>query len=136
MTIKRSERDIIMTQWKLKSKRKSTGRQISRHGKKERQQRSRDYLPAHVGKTKRKKVKARGNIEKTIAVSIDTANVVTKNGIKKAEIKTVIENPANPQFVRRNIITKGAIIETSLGNARVTSEPGQAGVVNAILLEK
>jgi small subunit ribosomal protein S8e len=35
---------------------------------------------------------------------------------------------------RRAIITKGAIIETSKGNARVTSRPGQCGIINAVLL--
>jgi small subunit ribosomal protein S8e len=34
-----------------------------------------------------------------------------------------------------NIITKGAVIETDAGKARVTSRPGQHGVVNAVLLK-
>jgi small subunit ribosomal protein S8e len=46
-----------------------------------------------------------------------------------------VENPANPHYVRRNIITKGAVIKTELGNAKVTSRPGQDGVVNAALIE-
>ncbi|MFB6184110.1 MAG: 30S ribosomal protein S8e, partial [Haloarculaceae archaeon] len=45
------------------------------------------------------------------------------------------ENPSNPNYARRNIITKGAIIETSEGRARVTSRPGQDGQVNAVLVE-
>ena len=53
---------------------------------------------------------------------------------EKVEVKTVVENPANRHFVRRNIITKGTIITTSLGKARVTSRPGQDGTVNAILV--
>ncbi|MCK5560714.1 MAG: 30S ribosomal protein S8e, partial [Thermoplasmata archaeon] len=47
-----------------------------------------------------------------------------------------IENSANPFYVRRNIINKGAIIDTELGNARVTSRPGQHGMINAILITK
>ena len=35
----------------------------------------------------------------------------------------------------RGIITKGALIETELGKAIVTSRPGQDGVVNALLVE-
>jgi small subunit ribosomal protein S8e len=31
-------------------------------------------------------------------------------------------------------MTKGAIIETEMGKAKVTSRPGQDGVVNAVLL--
>ena len=43
-------------------------------------------------------------------------------------------NSANPNYVRRNIITKGAIVETPEGNAKVTSRPGQDGVINGILI--
>ena len=46
----------------------------------------------------------------------------------------VIENKANPNYVRRNIITKGAIVETSAGKAKVTSRPGQDGVINGVLI--
>jgi small subunit ribosomal protein S8e len=34
------------------------------------------------------------------------------------------------------VITKGAILQTPLGQARVTSRPGQHGVVNAVLVQK
>ncbi|RLF79472.1 30S ribosomal protein S8e, partial [Thermococci archaeon] len=44
--------------------------------------------------------------------------------------------PANRQYVRRNIITKGAIIQTEIGKAIVTSRPGQDGVVNAVLIKE
>jgi small subunit ribosomal protein S8e len=47
---------------------------------------------------------------------------------------TVTENPANKNFVRRNILTKGAVVATDLGKAKITSRPGQDGEVNAILL--
>ena len=50
------------------------------------------------------------------------------------DILGVIENTANPNYVRRNIITKGAIVETPEGNAKVTSRPGQDGVINGILI--
>ena len=46
---------------------------------------------------------------------------------KKATIKTVTENPANIHYVRRNILTKGAVVDTDLGQVRVTSRPGQSG---------
>ena len=53
----------------------------------------------------------------------------------KVKIKSVVENPADMHFVRRNIITKGAIIETEKGKAKVTSRPSQDGIVNAVLIE-
>ena len=62
-------------------------------------------------------------------------NVTDANGnTKVVDILGVIENSANPNYVRRNIITKGAIVETPEGNAKVTSRPGQDGVINGILI--
>ncbi|HNJ81368.1 MAG TPA: 30S ribosomal protein S8e, partial [Methanoregulaceae archaeon] len=33
------------------------------------------------------------------------------------------------------LLTKGAVIRTEMGRARIISRPGQDGVINAILLE-
>ena len=55
---------------------------------------------------------------------------------EKVEITRVIKNPANVDYDRRGVITRGTMIETPLGVARVTSRPGQDGVVNAILIPK
>ncbi|MEM3023047.1 MAG: 30S ribosomal protein S8e, partial [Candidatus Bathyarchaeia archaeon] len=49
--------------------------------------------------------------------------------------KGVVKNPANVDYQRRGIVTKGAIISTPLGKAKVTSRPGQDGVLNAVLLK-
>jgi small subunit ribosomal protein S8e len=54
---------------------------------------------------------------------------------KKARIDTVVENKADPNYMRRNILTKGAIIKTELGNARIVNRPGQSGTINAILID-
>jgi small subunit ribosomal protein S8e len=53
-----------------------------------------------------------------------------------ATIENVVRNDANPNYVRRNIVTRGAVIETSEGEARVTSRPGQDGQVNAVLVDE
>jgi small subunit ribosomal protein S8e len=47
----------------------------------------------------------------------------------------VIQNESDPNYVRRNILVKGAVIETSEGNVRITSRPGKDGVINGVLLE-
>lgn len=64
------------------------------------------------------------------------ANVIDVRSGKaqKAKILRIIETPANKEYARRGIITKGSIIETELGRAKVTSRPGQDGVVNAVLI--
>lgn len=48
-------------------------------------------------------------------------------------ISTIVENPANRHFVRRNIITKGAVVETPRGRVRITSRPGQVASLDGIL---
>lgn len=65
------------------------------------------------------------------------ANVtdVKDNATKKVKILKVKTNPSNVDYARRGVITKGAIIETELGDARVSSRPGQDGVLNAILMK-
>jgi small subunit ribosomal protein S8e len=55
---------------------------------------------------------------------------------KKGKIVRVLSNRANRDYERRGVITKGAVIETEFGVARVTSRPSQDGVVNAVLQPK
>ena len=45
---------------------------------------------------------------------------------KTATIDSVTVNPANINFTRRNVITKGAIVKTDLGEVIITSRPGQS----------
>ena len=68
-------------------------------------------------------------------LTADQVNVCDKKGkATKVEIINVVENPANPHLVRRNIITKGAIVETKLGKVRITSRPGQEAALNGVLI--
>ncbi|PIN87382.1 30S ribosomal protein S8e, partial [Candidatus Woesearchaeota archaeon CG10_big_fil_rev_8_21_14_0_10_32_24] len=57
-----------------------------------------------------------------------------KGKTQKTVIVTVVENPSNPHLVRRNILTKGAVVETKMGKARITSRPGQEGTLNGVLI--
>ena len=76
-----------------------------------------------------------GGKRKVAASKIAYANIIVEGKSKKMRIKNVVENPANRHFARENIITKGAIIETEAGKARITSRPGQNGVANGILIK-
>jgi len=90
-----------------------------------------------LGKPKGKISRRHGGNLKIRLLSVNYANVSDPSGkAKKVEILRVVRNPANVDYDRRGVITKGTIIETPLGNARVTSRPGQNGVVNAILVPK
>lgn len=66
------------------------------------------------------------------------ANIVDPRSgeAKNVRVLRVVSNPSSRDYSRRGIITKGAIIQTELGLARVTSRPGQDGVVNAVLIEE
>lgn len=120
----------------LRSKRKATGgryirplvKRLSRLG----------GLPVltKIGETKSKTLRVIGGNEKSKLLAVKKANVYNPKTKKHevAEIKTILQNPANRHYVRRNILTKGAIVETDKGKAQITSRPGQSAFVNAKLL--
>ena len=89
-----------------------------------------------IGAKRNQVVRTIGDNKKVKALTTPTASVFDPKNKKhfSAEIESVQENQANRHFVRRNIITKGAIIQTSKGPARVTSRPGQTGQIQAVLL--
>lgn len=84
---------------------------------------------------KRKIMGARGGGKKRVLLKGKFINIQSKKGQKKVEIKNVLETPSNRFLARQNIITKGTIVETELGKARVTNRPSQEGVINGILVE-
>lgn len=81
--------------------------------------------------------KARGGDIKYKLKKAKYANVSVGGGkVIRGEIIGVVENPANGLYRRRGVITKGAIIRTPTGLARVTSRPGTDPVINAVLIEE
>ncbi len=90
------------------------------------------------GEPKRRSTKGYGGQIKVKALSDKYASVTDQKSGKteKTEILRVVRNRANVDYNRRGVITKGAEIETSLGLARVTSSPGNDGVINAVLIGK
>ena len=88
-------------------------------------------------KTTTRSKKQRGGSRITQVLTASHANLMLEKGkFKKSKILTVKENPSNRHFVRMNVITKGAIVETEDGMAKVTSRPSRDGIVNAILIKK
>jgi small subunit ribosomal protein S8e len=63
------------------------------------------------------------------------ANVADHSGkVTKLKIIRVKQSPANRDYGRRGVITRGAVIDTEAGEATVTSRPADDGVVNAVLI--
>ena len=89
-----------------------------------------------LGEPKRKTTRGLGANTKIKLLKEKYASVTDmKTGkTEKTEILRVVRNPANVDYNRRGVITKGAEIETSLGMAKVTSRPGNDGVINAVLM--
>ncbi len=81
--------------------------------------------------------RVRGGNYKVKLKHVDYANVVIEKGrIAKAKIQKVLKSPDNRNYARLAYITKGAIIQTELGECRVVNRPSQDGVVNAVLISK
>jgi small subunit ribosomal protein S8e len=91
---------------------------------------------AVVGTTEMVSRRTRGNNFKFALKSAEFANVSNKlsKTTKRLKIIRVIKNPANKDYERRGVISKGALFETEEGIAKVVSRPGQDGSVNAVLI--
>ena len=92
-----------------------------------------------VGERKAKNIRVRGGKEKVRLVADNYAHVIIDKKPVKCEILSVAENSANKDFTRRNIITKGAILKAKTPEGKeiqikVTSRPGQDGLLNAVSL--
>ena len=127
-----------MALWQGQSRRNKTGRRIRYARDKRKFEIGREAHLTTIGNIKLKPVRTKSANRKTRVLTTNIAYVIDPKTKKtsKTEIISVVENEANIHYVRRNILNKGAIIKTKLGNARVTSRPGQSGSVQAVLISK
>jgi small subunit ribosomal protein S8e len=124
-------------QWQGESVRKVTGGRRRPEAMKRRAEIGIAPADTHIGEDRRKIIRTFGGNDKVRALRAAFANVTnpTNGETKKVKIEKVEKNDANPNYVRRNLLTTGAVIKTEIGNARIMSRPGQDGVINAVLLE-
>ena len=129
-----------MAQWHGISRRKPSGGRLKRPSSyrgKRRTEISSEKQYTRIGDTSRKVYRKRSGSQ-SVRVLFDTViNVADKKTGKviQAILQSVSENAADPNFVRQNIMTKGAVVETDKGQVRITSRPGSHGVINGVLLE-
>jgi small subunit ribosomal protein S8e len=123
--------------WQGRSVRRATGGRYRPSQGKRRSEIGSAPAETHIGEDRRKILRSYGGNPKVRAMRAQYANVANRsNGeTTKVVIETVEENGANPNYVRRNLLTKGAVIRTEAGRARIISRPGQDGVINAVLIE-
>lgn len=125
-----------MARSQRRSRRKSSGGRYHSAIKKKKRDLARPSAFTLLGDERKKMIRTRGGNRKLRLLSYNFANLSLpdKKTTEKVIIEDVVENAANRDFARRKIITKGAIIRTTKGNALVTSRPGQNGTVDATLI--
>jgi small subunit ribosomal protein S8e len=85
-------------------------------------------LAAHttVADSRVKVKRVMGGNTKTQLLSANKVIIADGKTSKTAIIEAVVTNPANIHFTRRNVMTKGTIVKTDLGEVVITSRPGQS----------
>ena len=130
-----------MAKWHGISRRKPTGGRWKRpnryRGKRRTEVASEEQL-AYVGEADaRKNYRKRSGSQTVRTLSVNQVNVNMKGGkTVRATVKNVVGNDADPNYIRRNIVTKGAVLDTDQGLVKVTSRPGMHGVVSGVLVEE
>lgn len=119
----------------MKIGRKITGGKYIKRRKKKSFERTGQKKIVKLGDEKAKTVRTMGGNEKTYLLRGKMINVQNKDKRQKVEITNVLETPSNRFLARQNIITKGTVVETSLGRVKVTNRPTQEGNINGILVE-
>ncbi|MFW6220165.1 MAG: 30S ribosomal protein S8e [Nanoarchaeota archaeon] len=120
-----------------KSKRSPTGKRLNDYRKKKQFETGKLPVLTKIGQTKKKITRTIGGNSKEMLLNVEFVNVLDpKNKTSsKAKLLNVLENEANRNFIRRNILTKGTIVKTEKGKVKITNRPGQEGTVNGILVE-
>jgi small subunit ribosomal protein S8e len=113
------------------------GRLRKKHNKKKREL-GRPAAETHIAEERKRVVRVEGGNRKYRLYRAEKANVIDPETGKTtfAKIEDVTTNPASRDFSRRRIITKGAVLATEIGQARVTNRPGIEGFVNAVLIKE
>ncbi|HLC84709.1 MAG TPA: 30S ribosomal protein S8e [Candidatus Nanoarchaeia archaeon] len=126
---------MVIVQWRSKRKPSGSRYKIPYRSKRKFEMGRAPALPT-LGERKRKTQRQRSGSTKFFLLSGDKVNVYNPKTKKCAvsKITGVIENQANPNYVRPNIMTKGTVITTELGKAKITNRPGQEAGINAVLL--
>lgn len=121
----------------MRSGRKPTGGVLNSFRKKKKNDFGNDFIPVKIAEERKKAIKTAAGGKKMRLMDTNKINVTdTKTGKTKiVKVITVKENAANPNYVRMNIMTKGAVVDTELGLVKITSKPGQHGMLNGVLVK-
>jgi small subunit ribosomal protein S8e len=112
------------------------------HSEKRKSRKKRNYevggffAETTLGEKSNAKRKTKGGGAKTSLTKTQKVNLNINGQNTVCAIVSIDENPANKDYTRRRIITKGAVLtikkpDGTDAKVRVTSRPGQSGVLNA-----
>ena len=121
-----------------KSRRSATGARLRTYRKKKQHEVGGRPILTKIGEKQTKSIRTIGGNAKSKSLHANKVNafdVKTKKSVV-ATLKNVKDNKANRNFIRRNILTKGTVIETDKGLVKITNRPGQEGTINGIILEQ
>lgn len=124
--------------WHGRDLKKPTGGRIRPHrGKRRREMGSHptETIAGEVERRVKERVMGGGFKARVKVASYVNVNDPLTGSTRKLKILQVLSNPASVDYSRRGVITKGALVRTEAGLVRVTSRPGQDGVVNGVLVE-
>jgi len=126
-----------MARSQARSKRKYTGKKYKYFRKKRKRELERPTINTTIGAVKKKKQRTMGGNFKLKLFSDQYINVTDPNTNKTSKVRILRfeSNEASKDLNRRHILTKGAIVDTELGKTKITSRPGQHGLLNGILVQ-
>lgn len=125
-----------MARSQARSRRKYTGKKYKHFRKKRKRELERPPINTVIDKEKKKQQRVLGgnNKLKLFATSFINLTDPSNNKTSKVKILKFESNAASKDLNRRHILTKGTVVETELGKAKITSRPGQHGVINGVLI--
>ena len=125
---------MARSQWR--SKRRYTGKKYKYFRKKRKRELARPRVDTEIGPSKVKTQRIMGGNFKRKLFATQFINVTDPNTNKTSKVRILgfESNAASKDLNRRHVLTKGAVVETELGNAKITSRPGQHGMLNGILV--
>jgi small subunit ribosomal protein S8e len=132
------ENSKVMSYYQGNDNRLVTGGVKSRHRGKRKYELGGPFTASALGKDNIvRHDNGRGGSTKLRVIKANYVNMVEQGGkVVRTVIQAVERTPANVEYARRGIITKGTIVRVEQGLVRITSRPGRHGVLNGLLVEQ
>lgn len=123
-----------MARNQLRSIRKVSGKKYVAGKKQRAYELGGELAMTNIAEPRVKVKRTMGGNSKRQLLSANVVMIADGKSVVKANIESVVNNPANINFTRRNVITKGCIVKTDKGDAVITSRPGQSATLFGKLL--